>query len=81
MHWTGEAVAAAVQRRALLAGLDPAWLSAHSLHAWFTTSAAAAGVAEVDISRQTRHRSVAVLRGYVRHGTVFLRNASGAVGL
>lgn len=78
---TGEAVGMVVQRRAALAGLDPAGFSAHSLRAGLATSAAAAGVAEADIARQTRHRSVAVLRGYVRHGSVFLRNASGAVGL
>lgn len=78
---TGEAVGMVVQRRAALAGLDPAGFSAHSLRAGLATSAAAAGVAEGDIARQTRHRSVAVLRTYVRHGSVFLRNASGAVGL
>lgn len=30
---------------------------------------------------QNRHKSVQVLRGYVRHGSVFRNNASGAVGL
>lgn len=78
---TGEAVALVVQRRAALAGLDPAGWSAHSLRAGLATAAAAAGVAELDIQRQTRHRSVAVLRGYVRHGSLFRNNASGAVGL
>lgn len=78
---TGEAVALIVQRRAALAGLDPAGLTAHSLRAGLATAAAAAGVAEADIQRQTRHRSVTVLRTYVRHGSVFIRNPSGAVGL
>ncbi len=78
---SGEAVAMAVQRRAAMAGLDPAGFSAHSLRAGLATSAAAAGVPEADIQRQTRHKSVQVLRGYVRHGSVFRNNASGAVGL
>ena len=43
------------------------------------TSAAAAGVAEVDIARTSRHRSVPVLRRYVREASVFTRNAAGAV--
>ncbi len=71
----------AVQCHAAMAGLDPAGFSAHSLRAGLATSAAAAGVPEADIQRQTRHKSVQVLRGYVRHGSVFRNNASGAVGL
>lgn len=78
---TPEAVALIVQRRAALAGIDPAGMSAHSLRAGLVTSAAAAGLAEGDIQRQSRHRSVAVLRGYVRHGSVFRNNVSGQVGL
>jgi len=78
---TGEAITMVVQRRATMAGLDGIGFSAHSLRAGLATSAAAAGVSEGDIARQTRHRSVAVLRTYVRHDSVFLRNASGAVGL
>lgn len=78
---TGEAVAMVVQRRAEMAGMDPAGFSGHSLRAGLATSAAAAGVAEHDIQRQTRHRSVTVLRTYIRHGSVFRNNVSGAVGL
>jgi integrase len=44
----------------------------HSLRAGFVTSAAAnPNVNEVDIMRVSRHRSVAILRGYVRRATVF----------
>lgn len=78
---TGEAVALIVQKRAALAGLDPRAFSAHSLRAGLATSAAAAGLEERNIQRQTRHRSVAVLRGYIREGNVFRHNVSGAVGL
>lgn len=81
LSMTGEAVALVVQRRAAMAGFDPAGFSGHSLRAGLATSAAAAGLAEADIGRQTRHRSVAVLRSYVRHGSVFLHNVSGAIGL
>lgn len=78
---TGEAGTMMVQRRAALAGLDATKLSAHSLRAGLATGAAAAEVAEGNIACQTRHRSVPVLRDYVLHGSVFLRIASGAVGL
>lgn len=49
-----------------MAGTDPANFSAHSLRAGCATEAAAHGVEERDIGRHTRHRSIAVLRGYIR---------------
>ena len=39
------------------------------------------GVEERDIQRQTGHKSVQVLRGYIRHGSLFKRNAAAQVGL
>ena len=75
-------VAFVVQRAAKRAGLDPAKLFAgHSLRAGLATAAAGAGVSEHDIARTTGHRSVAVLRRYVRTATVFQRNAASSVGL
>lgn len=62
-------------------GLEPAAFAAHSLRAGFITSAAQAGVEERDIQRQSRHRSVTVLRGYVRQASVFTHNAAARVGL
>jgi len=56
-----------VTRKAAIAG-D---FGAHSLRAGFVTSAARKGVSEVAIQGVTRHRSVAILRGYVRRATVF----------
>jgi integrase len=44
--------------------------AAHSLRAGFITTAAASGVAEVDIARVSGHKSADVLRGYVRRATV-----------
>jgi integrase len=46
--------------------------AAHSLRAGFiTTAASTKGVSEVDIQRVSGHRSVAVLRGYVRRASLF----------
>jgi integrase len=70
-----------VQRSARAAGLDPAGFSAHSLRAGFATTAAANGASERSISTQTGHRSMEVLRGYVRHASVWTDNAVTALGL
>jgi integrase len=59
----------------------PERYSGHSLRAGLATSAAAAGAAEADIARQTGHRSMAVLRGYIRDGQLFRANVSGVLGL
>jgi integrase len=75
------AIALIVKRRAAAAGVDPAGYSAHSLRAGCATEAAARGVEERDIGRHTRHRSIPVLRGYIREGTVFVNNASARLGL
>ena len=46
--------------------------AAHSIRAGFiTTAAGTKGVSEVDIQRVSGHRSVAILRGYVRRANVF----------
>lgn len=74
-------VALIVQRTAKRAGLDPSKFAGHSLRAGLATAAAAAGVSEHDIARTTGHRSVSVLRRYVRTATVFERNAAASVGL
>ena len=71
------AVARVVKEAAERAGLDPARFAGHSLRAGFATSAVAAGLAEHDIMRQTRHRSIVVFRGYVRRGGLFLDNVAG----
>jgi hypothetical protein len=44
-------------------------------------TAAAAGVEERVIAQQTGHRSMAVLRRYIRHGELFRQNAAALVGL
>jgi site-specific recombinase XerD len=72
---------ARVVKDAADAGYDPAGFAGHSLRAGFATSAVRAGVPEHAIMQQIRHRSAAVLRGYVRRGVLFRDNADTRVGL
>jgi len=74
-------VALIVKRRAEAAGIDPDTVSGHSLRAGLATSAAAAGVSERAIAATTGHKSMTVLRGYIRDGSLFTENAAAAVGL
>jgi integrase len=78
---SGQTVAAVVKRTAKLAGLDPARLSAHSLRAGLITSAAEAGVLERQIMDHSRHKSITVMRTYIRDASLFESNAAAAVGL
>ena len=66
-----QSVALIVKRRAQAAGLPTALLSGHSLRAGYATAAAAAGVEERRIANVTRHKNLAVLRGYIRAATAF----------
>lgn len=74
-------VARIVQRSARRAGLDPALYAGHSLRAGLATSAAAGGASERAIMAQTGHRSVTVVRRYIRSGSLFTENAASYVGL
>jgi site-specific recombinase XerD len=76
-----KAVALVVKRAAEAAGLDASRYAGHSLRAGLATSAAAAGVQERDIMRQTGHRSVNMVRRYIREGELFRSNAAAQVGL
>ncbi|MEQ8821816.1 MAG: site-specific integrase [Sumerlaeia bacterium] len=78
---TPHSVALIIKRRAELAGLDPSRFAGHSLRSGFCTAAARAGVPEYQIARQSGHKSMQVLRGYVQSGGVFLENAAGKLGL
>ncbi len=75
------AVARAVQRAAQAAGLDPARYAGHSLRAGLATSAAAAGASERSIMNQTSHKSLPMVRRYIRDGSLFSDNAAATVGL
>jgi site-specific recombinase XerD len=76
-----KAVALVVKRCAEAAGLDADNYAGHSLRAGLATSAAAAGVSERAIMAQTGHRSVNMVRRYIRDGSLFRENAAACVGL
>ncbi|MGO9148185.1 MAG: site-specific integrase [Acidimicrobiales bacterium] len=78
---SGQAVALVLKRHAVRAGLDPDEVAGHSLRAGLATSAAAAGVPERVIAEQTGHKDTAMLRRYIREGSLFRENAASAVGL
>lgn len=70
----GDAIAGIVQRAAARAGLDPAKYGGHSLRAGCATEAAARGAGESAIMERTGHRSVGMVRRYIRHATIFARD-------
>jgi site-specific recombinase XerD len=78
---TDRAVALVVKACAAAAGLDPDKYAGHSLRAGLATSAAAAGASERSIMAQTGHRSVTMVRRYIRSGELFRENAAAKVGL
>ncbi len=78
---SSSAVARIVKRCAGAAGLDAEAYAGHSLRAGLATAAAAAGVSERSIMAQTGHKSEAMVRKYIRRGSLFTDNAAGKVGL
>jgi integrase len=78
---TDQVVALQIKRYAQAAGLDRSIFSGHSLRAGLATSAAIAGASERRIQDQTRHRSVTMVRRYIRDGNLFRDNVSSLVGL
>ena len=78
---SAQAVALVLKRHAVRVGLDPAEVAGHSLRAGLATAAAAAGVPERVIANQTGHKGTAMLRRYIREGSLFRENAASAVGL
>ena len=78
---SGIDVARTVKKLAERAGLDPAKYAGHSLRAGHATSAAIAGASERSIMNQTGHRSVQMVRRYIRDGNLFRENSAGKLGL
>lgn len=76
-----QGVARAVQRAASRAGLDARAVAGHSLRSGFATEAAAQGAPERAIMRQTGHRSLAMVRRYIREGDRYRDNAASYLGL
>jgi integrase len=74
-------VARVVKKLATRAGLDAAKYSGHSLQAGHATAAAIAGASERSIMKQTGHRSMQMVRRYIRDGSLFRENSAGKLGL
>jgi len=78
---SGIDVARIVKKLAQRAGLDSAKYAGHSLRAGHATAAAIAGASERSIMNQTGHRSVQMVRRYIRDGSLFRENSAGKLGL
>ncbi|MCM0758515.1 tyrosine-type recombinase/integrase [Sporomusa sphaeroides DSM 2875] len=76
-----KAVALIVKKLAEVAGLDASQYSGHSLRSGFITTAADYGVDERSIMKQSGHKSLVVMRGYIQEATLFRHNAASQVGL
>jgi integrase len=78
---SGIDVARIVKKLADRAGLDASKYAGHSLRAGHATAAAIAGASERSIMRQTGHRSVQMVRRYIRDGNLFRENSAARLGL
>ncbi len=74
-------VARKVKQIAKFLGKDVSDFSAHSLRAGFATQAAINGASEREIQKQTRHKSLEILRGYIRDGQRWQDSAASKLGL
>ncbi|WP_337035165.1 site-specific integrase [Paenibacillus illinoisensis] len=74
-------VALIIKKYASAIGLDDFDYSGHSLRSGFATTAAMLGKSERAIKDQTRHTSDAMLRKYIRMGSIFTENAATNIGL
>jgi len=70
-HLSDRAVALIVKRRAERIGLDPRVFAGHSLRSGGITAAAREDHSERELANLSRHRDMAVLRGYVRRADSF----------
>jgi site-specific recombinase XerD len=78
---SGIDVARIVKKLVNRAGLDATKYAGHSLRAGHATSAAIAGASERSIMNQTGHKSVQMVRRYIREGSLFRENSAGKLGL
>jgi len=75
---SGHSAAALVKAYAKRAGLDPALFAGHSLRAGFLTSSAEAGAGVLKMVEVSRHKSIDMLRTYVRRADLFKEHAGAA---
>jgi site-specific recombinase XerD len=78
---TDQMVARIVKRALLAAGREAEAFAGHSLRAGLATQAALNGVNERSIQEQTGHKSLPILRRYIRDGSLFRENAASKIGL
>jgi len=78
---SGQDVARIVKKLAERTKLDAGKYAGHSLRAGHATAAAIAGASERSIMNQTGHRSVQMVRRYIREGNLFRENSAGKLGL
>ena len=78
---TSQSVALVVKGYAEKCGLDRSEFAGHSLRAGFATVAARNGANERSIMNQTGHRSLTMVRRYIREGSLFRENAATKLGL
>lgn len=76
-----KSVALIVKRSAQAIGLDASDFAGHSLRAGLATQSAMSGLSERSIMKQTGHKSVEVLRRYIREGSAFNDNVTSKLGL
>jgi integrase len=72
---TDRSVAGIVKAHARRVGLDAKHFAGHSLRSGFLTSAAARGASVFKMADQSRHKSIDMLRGYVRDAEIFKDHA------
>jgi site-specific recombinase XerD len=78
---TDQVVARIVKKAAERVGIDANVLAGHSLRSGHATTAARNGASEASIMKQTGHRSVQMVRRYIREGSLFHSNSGGKLGL
>jgi len=78
---TDQIVADIVKKYVRAIGKYSSKFSGHSLRAGFITSADMAGASERSIQDQSGHKSLLVLRRYIRDASIFRANAASKVGL
>jgi site-specific recombinase XerD len=78
---SGKSVATVVKRSLVAAGKSARHFAGHLLRAGLITQAAMAGVSERAIQDQSGHKSLAVMRRYIRDGSLFRENPAAKVGL
>ena len=68
-------VALIIKKHALKAGLDEKRYAGHSLRSGFATSTAEFGASERNIMAMTGHKSVDMVRRYIKEADLFKNNA------